>query len=695
MWSRALGAAPALAASIWLLGATSRPESQGSVAAAEVTFAADVAPILHASCASCHRPGGPGPFSLLTYDDAVRVAPRIARAIESGRMPPWLPAPGDVAFEGDRTLPDAARATLVEWARSDDHAPGDLSTVRTPTFVSEWHLGEPDVIARTPEPYPAPADGDDVFRNLVITPELDGRVWVRGLELRFEDASAVHHAMITFDVTNSSRRMDARDEAPGFDGMFASTEALGPSGFLLGWTPGHEPALSPADLAFPLDPGTDIVLQLHLRPTGEPVDVRARVGIYTTPEPPDRTPFTVRLGVQTIDIAPGVAAYTLTDSYQLPVDISILGLYPHAHFIGKSIDLIATRPDSTRITVLDIPDWDFNWQDAYRLAEPLRLPAGTRLDARFVYDNTAENPRNPSDPPKRVVYGPRSEDEMGEIWIQVLPARESDHATLAQDFARYDLRGKIEGWRHTLEIDPGDPPALTGLGTLEQARGRHDAAIPMFRRALEGRPDYVVARYNLALSLESLGRVQEARQEYARVVEDDPLYAAAHNNLGLIYARADRVPEALAAFGRAVETDPSNIEALSNLGNALRQTGDLAGAAERLENALSLQPGHRPARLNLALVAWTLATHRDAAIRDGAEAVRLARIVNEGIQPDPQLLDVLAAAYAEAGDFERAVETCERALALANAAGPEAAQLAATIEARLDLYRTGVPYRSS
>lgn len=658
------------------------------------TFAGDVAPILHARCAGCHRPEGPAPIDLLTYEDAVTSADAIAAAVESGRMPPWLPAPGDVAFAGDRSLTASERSALLEWARSEAHPTGDLSAVEAPRFAGGWRLGEPDLVARTETAYPVPTTGGDRFRNLVIRAPVTGRVWVRGLELRFNDASVVHHAMITFDRTSSSRRMDARDAEPGFDGMFASTEALGPSGFLLGWTPGREPALSPMGLAFPLDPGTDIVLQLHLRPTGEPVELEAEIGIHTADDPPERTPFTVRLGLQEIDIAAG-DTYVGTDAYTLPVAVEVLGIYPHAHYLGREIALTAVTPDSGALELLDIPSWNFNWQDAYRLAEPLRLAAGTRLEGRFVYDNTTDNPLNPNRPPRRVLYGPRSEDEMGEIWIQVVPVEGDDLEALQTDFAREDIASKIAGWRHTLATRGDEPVAHVGLGTVAQARGRTDEAIAHFRAALAEEPDYVVARYNLALALESSGDLAGAVREYERTVRDDPAHAAAHNNLGLIAARDGRLAEAVRHFEAAVAAEPSFPEARNNLGNAYRQRGDLDRAGEELARALELDPDYEAARLNLALVAWTRATHPDAANRDAGAAVRWAeRAAGNGGRGDPRILDVLAAAYAEAGRFEDAVETGTEAVRVARAAGPQAAALVRAIEARVRGYREGRPHRS-
>ena len=264
---------------------------------------------------------------------------------------------------------------------------------------------------------------------------------------------------------------------------------------------------------------------------------------------------------------------------------------------------------------------------------------------------------------------------------------------LVADFERKHVESKIEGWRHMLSIQPDEPTAHAGLGTIDQAEGRHEAAIEHFEAALAGRPDYVLARYNLAVSLQALGRREEARRELAEVARLDPTHAGAHNNLGILAAEAGRIDEALGHFEAAVAADPAHAEAHNNLGNASRQTGDLGAAARHLERALELVPGYAAARLNLALVAWTRATSPNAAVRDGEEAIRVAGAALAGAPTDPRLLDVMAAAYAEAGRFEEAVATETRAIRAARAAGARPADLMA-FETRLRLYGRREPYRS-
>ncbi len=711
---------------VWLIGlSVAACAESGAAGTGEPTFARDVAPILNRRCVACHRPEGPGPFALLEHEVAAPLAPRIVQVIEQRIMPPWLPEPGDVEYDGERRVTPDELETIRAWAEAGAPA-GDLSELPPPPpEAAPWPLGPPDLMVELEETYAVPASGGDIFRNFVVRIPVEARRWVRGADVRFDPPRVVHHAMLTFDTTASSRQIAAREAGPGFDGMFVSVEATSPSGFMLGWTPGRLPTLAPQELSWALHPGTDLVLQTHLRPDGTPADLSAQVGFYFGDTPPPRTPFLIRLGSMRLDIPPGTTDYTVEDEYVLPVDVDVLGLYPHQHFLGKSIELEAVRPDSTRLRVLRIPRWDFTWQESFQLAEPLALAAGTRFEARLVWDNSAQNPANPSDPPRRVVYGPTATDEMGDVWIQVVPRRAEDLATLTADFGRKEAGEMVASWRQTLETRPDDPQAPAGLGTWAQARGDHETAVGYFRSALALEPAYVLARYNLALSLESLGRREEAAAEYRRVLADDPDHADAANNLATMAALAGRLDEAVSLWEQAVESEPTHARAHNNLGNALRQRGDLSESVRHLLRAVELEPEYPEAHFNLGmalrsrgdaegsvaafrqaaaaraswslprqLAAWTLATHPSAAVRDPTAAVRLAEeaVALGGETPDPLSLDVLAAAYAAAGDFQRAVTAAERAIAALERGGARGQALLPVFTGRLALYREGRPY---
>ena len=170
-----------------------------------------------------------------------------------------------------------------------------------------------------------------------------------------------------------------------------------------------------------------------------------------------------------MDIPAGDPAYVVTDSYEVPVDVEALSIYPHAHYTGKTMDAWAVRPDGVEVPLLRIPAWNFDWQDEYWFAEPIALPAGTRLHLKYVFDNSAANPRNPFSPPRRGRWGPRSSDVMGDYWLQVVASDPADQALLHRALWDKDVRIAIDGYRLRLEDDPRDIDALGRLGRIHSS----------------------------------------------------------------------------------------------------------------------------------------------------------------------------------------------------------------------------------
>jgi hypothetical protein len=213
-----------------------------------------------------------------------------------------------------------------------------------------------------------------------------------------------------------------------------------PSGELGGWAVGATPRFLPEGLALPLAKGSDFILQMHFHPTGKPELEKARIGIYFADKPPDRklmnwgAPGLFGL-LAGIDIPPGEKNFTITGTLAMKVDMRAISVTAHAHYLGKEIKAIATFPDGTTKPLLWIKDWDFNWQDQYAFKEPVVLPKGTSIDVQITYDNSADNPRNPSNPPRRVQWGEESFDEMGNVRFQLVTVNKEDEAVLQQAMA--------------------------------------------------------------------------------------------------------------------------------------------------------------------------------------------------------------------------------------------------------------------
>ena len=527
----------------------------GGPASAPPTFNRDVAPLLYAHCSTCHRPQGSGPFNLLTYADTRKRASQIADVTASGFMPPWLPEPGHGEFAGARRLTADEIAVFADWSAQGMPVGEETDLVAAPEWPDGWQLGVPDLVVEMPQVYTLAAEGIDVYRNFVIPSSLTEGRWVRAVEFRPGNPKIVHHGRLFVDDTGAARRSEASEPFPGFGGMeLAGAET--PGGTLIGWTPGRVPHPGRPGMAWRLEPSTDIVLQLHLLPSGRPEPLQASLALYFTDEEPTLHPYAFVLGSRDIDIAAGQADFVVEDSYLLPVDVDVLAIYPHAHYLGKTMHVEAALPDGTTESLLRIDDWDFNWQDEYHYATPVPLPRGTSLSMRYSFDNSPENPRNPNFPPLPVTYGPRSSDEMAELMLQVLPTGKGQREALEQDYTRKTMQDAIAYRLRRLERDPGDAESLAALGATYLSLGRVEDAIDPLRGAVRLRPSDATLRNNLGYALKQGGHDGEATRHFRAAIDLDPGDADAHFNLAESLRALGQIEEAVVHYGRAVDLRP-------------------------------------------------------------------------------------------------------------------------------------------
>ena len=578
------------------------------------TFARDVAPILYRNCAPCHHPGGPGPFTLLSFDDARRRARQIVKVTTSRYMPPWPPERGHGRFVGERGLSDAEIATLAAWQRAG-LPEGDRSALPpVPTFTTGWQLGTPDLVLTPPGPFTLPAEGADTFWNVVLPASVDRARYVRAIEILPGNRQVAHHANVVLDRSGMGRLLDAKTPGVGFPGMDieVASDTFEPDSHFLFWKPGTPPMPEPADMAWRLDPSTDLILNMHLQPSGRPERITPAIGLYFTDTAPTRVPMLLQLEHDgALDIPGGDTAFTVTDELQLPVDVQVLGLYPHAHYLGKIIEGTARLPDGSTRSLIRIPDWDLNWQAVYQLAAPVDLPRGTVLSMRWTYDNSAANPRNPNTPPRRVGAGNRSSDEMAHLWVQVLPRHASERLALQEALMRARLRKY-----------PGDFIALANLGAVLQSSGRVEAAIETLAAAVRARPDHAAVRNNLGAALLAAGRTDEAITEFMRTLRIHPQYLDAAYNLGTAFLARNRAREAIVYLERVARARPDDPQALATLGSALALAGRFEASRATLSRALDLAPDDARTHFNLGLLEARRG-NRDGAIQHFDSAVRL------------------------------------------------------------------------
>jgi len=349
----------------------------------------------------------------------------------------------------------------------------------------------------------------------------------------------------------------------------------------------------------------------------------------------------------------------------------------------------AELPDGTTRWLIAIDDWDFRWQDVYRYAAPIALPKGTTLSMRYTYDNGAGNPRNPHHPPARVVWGQNTSDEMGDLWIQVIPRAAADEPTLTADFRRKAAAEDLAAYTKMLQGDPQNPLRHDAVAALYLDSGRFDEAIAEFRQSLRLNPDSAPTHYNLGFALSARGHRDEAISAFQDALRIDPDYAQAHNNLGALLQIGGQQDAALEHYRRAAALRPDNVESHTNLGQLLSIRGRPAEAAAQFSDALALRPDNVQA---LAGLAWIRATASDASLRNGVEAVSLAeRADSAASHQDVTALDALAAAYAAVGRYDDAIASARAGLELATASGR--LDVASQFRQRMQMYQKGQPLR--
>ncbi|MBI4472853.1 MAG: thiol-disulfide isomerase [Acidobacteria bacterium] len=363
------------------------------------TFSRDVAPIFYKACVDCHRPGEAAPMSLLTYKEARPWAKSVKEKVSDRAMPPWLADPRFGHFENDRRLSEKEIATIVSWVNAGAPKGNDKDLPAPPKFVEGWTLGQPDVVLSMREEFEVPADGVVPYKYFTIPTNITEDKWVNAVELRPGNRGVVHH-IIAF----------LQEPGKPFRGEGSASNLLG------GTAPGDPPNRYPEGTAKLVKTGTNIVLQMHYTPNGEPTKDRSSVGLFFAKVPPKKTAVTgAAMNVRFV-IPPGDPNYEVKSSWTAKEDIHLVGLMPHMHVRGKDFTYTVTYPDGRSEIILSVPRYDFNWQLGYRFKQLIALPKDSRIDCVAHFDNSINNKFNP-DPTKEVRWGDQTWEEMMIGWF--------------------------------------------------------------------------------------------------------------------------------------------------------------------------------------------------------------------------------------------------------------------------------------
>jgi Flp pilus assembly protein TadD/mono/diheme cytochrome c family protein len=594
------------------------PQSHVQAAAAPITFNRQIAPIFYKQCSGCHHPSGSGPFSLLSYADAKRWGAQIRTVTQTRYMPPWLPEPGFGNFADNRRLSDEEVALIKAWVEAGMPEGDAKEAPAAPVFSTEWQLGTPDLILKATSEMQVPASGTDLFRNFILPVPITQTMYIRAMEIRPGAPQVVHHANVMIDRTASLRRKHPTDWEQGVPGMeltVDSGESFDPDSHFLFWKPDSPALIEPEGMPWRLDPGNDLILNMHLKPSGKAESLQATVGLYFADKPAVAHPMLLQLEHDgAIDIPAGDATFVIEDQLKLPIDVDVLGVYPHAHYLGKKLEGYAVLPNGEKKWLILIRDWDIDRQSVYRFQSPLFLPKNSVLHMRYTYDNSKENIRNPNSPPVRVKAGNRSVDEMGHLWLQVLPrtlphASEDprlllerawmennlrkdpdDHIALynlaSVEMIKRDYAPAVSLYQRALTRSTNDVRTMTALGAALDGEGNWQQAQTEYQKALTVEPKNIDARFDLAHLDFKHGNYVEAEQEYRRVLVESPKDALAHNELGGVLAAVNRPADARREFETAIAISPNNFDALYNLAGIEAEVSNLPRAAELLEQAL-------------------------------------------------------------------------------------------------------------
>lgn len=377
---------------------------------AAITFNRDIAPILFAHCTVCHRSGESGPFPLLTYKDTVKHAVQIGYVTTERIMPPWKPVSGFGRFREEAHLTDRQIAMIAKWVEAGMPEGPESDKPPLPEFPTGWQLGEPDLILEMPREFNVAAAGEDLHQHFVIPTGLKRDRMVEAIEFRPGNSTVVHHASFYLDSSGEARKRDEADPDVGYGG------GPGPQFFSYGklrsWLPGMRPQRLPRGYGQLLLKGTDIMMEIHYQRSGKPETDRSSLGIHFAPPSSKQLVSEIQVMETNLTVPAGNNRFHQHVSYTLASQTTLLDVAPHMHLLGREVKAEARLPDGSTKPLIWIKDWDFNWQGQYVFLTPLRLPAGTKIECDYFFDNTAANPRNPNDPPKSVHWGETSKEEM-------------------------------------------------------------------------------------------------------------------------------------------------------------------------------------------------------------------------------------------------------------------------------------------
>lgn len=388
---------------------------------AQVTFSENIAPIIFEHCTKCHREGEIAPFPLTNYAETAAMASIIEYVTDIRYMPPWTPDHTYTTFRDENVLTDDEIATIAQWVADGAPEGNPALTPPVPVFPTGSQVGEPDLVLTMEEAYVHQGNNQDMYKIFVLPTGLSQDTDIEAIEVRPDNKDICHHAILGVDVSGQAAQLDAATPEYGYT-QFGGFGFDPIDNFFSAWVPGSSPLVFPPTLGKKLYANSDLLVQMHYGPSSIEQSDQSSVNIFFADQPIVRYVQTASVNPTHLDepfyILPGEVK-TFHGTIDVPADVSLIDVAPHGHLICKSYEVFAVSPNAQdTIKIIKIPEWDFNWQGLFAFPNLTRIPAGYTIHCIGAFDNTADNPSNPNDPPQLMTWGESTTEEMYLCFLQ-------------------------------------------------------------------------------------------------------------------------------------------------------------------------------------------------------------------------------------------------------------------------------------
>lgn len=391
------------------------------------TYYADIEPIIKRNCASCHKPGGIAPFSLLTYEEVSAKGNFIGHVTKTNYMPPWKADPAFQSFRNETRLTTEEIELIQRWVSTGLTKGKKVKSKKVQVAINENEV-KPDLVLPMVNSYQLMDNAQEDFRFFVIPTNLLNDTYLSAVEFVPGNRRQVHHSRVMVDSTQKIRGIDGMSEMDPAIKEFQRIPLA--DEFLYGWVPGNTKIFFPPGTGKKIRKDSDLILNIHYSPTSKPQEDKSTVNLYYSKSQVNRDVKTLTLKESDIKNQPFFIERERTPvfymDYPIYRDMSLISIMPHMHFIGKSFLAYAITLEGDKIPLIKIDNWDFNWQTMYQFKKLIKIPAGSRIIVEAKFDNTSENPMNPNQPAKDIGYGWNSTDEMCDLVMYFLDYQEGD-----------------------------------------------------------------------------------------------------------------------------------------------------------------------------------------------------------------------------------------------------------------------------